>query len=129
MSSGNTNFGIRINSISGANTYINRLVGSTTGSAFNLSSNQDFMPLNAVAVDGYASNPINGSVTFFDANSTKNKLMWGVVAGIANPTGSTWGNIINSTSAVQDTAVISSISVHVFDGFTLSGSALLYGVS
>jgi len=125
--SNNTNLGIRINSISGGSDYINRLSGSTTGTAFNYSSANSFMPLNAPAVDGYGTNIINGSITFFDANSTKNKLMWGVIAGKGSS--NTWGNIINSTSAVQDTAVISSIAVCSFDTFTLSGSALLYGVS
>ena len=85
------------------------------------------MVLNAAGVDGYGTNVINGSVTLFDANSTKNKLMWGVMAGKSS--GGTWPNIMNCTSAVQDTAVISSIDICSFDGYTLSGSVLLYGVS
>jgi hypothetical protein len=125
--SGNTNLGVRINSISGASDYANRVSGGTTGSAFNYASNNSFMVLNAAGADGYGANVINGSVTLFDANSTKNKLMWGVMAGKGS--GGTWANIMNCTSAVQDTAVISSIDICSFDGMTLSGSVLLYGVA
>jgi hypothetical protein len=125
--SGNTNLGIRINSISGASDYLNRVSGSTNGSAFNYSSKNSFMVLNAAGADGYGTNVVNGSINFYDANSTKNKVMFGVVAG--KDSSNNWGNIMNSTAAVQDTAVISSISVCSFDTFTLSGTALLYGVS
>lgn len=125
--SGNTNLGIRINSISGASDYLNRISGSTNGSAFNYYSKNSFAVLNAAGVDGYGTNVVNGTIYFYDANSTKNKLIFATIAG--KDSGGNWGNIMNTTAAVQDTAVISSISVCSFDSYTLSGSALLYGVS
>ena len=125
--SGNTNLGVRINSISGASDYLNRVSGSNAGGAFNYSTSNSFAVLNAAGVDGYGTNVVNGTINFYDANSTKNKLIFATVAG--KTSSNTWGNIMNTTAAVQDTAVISSISVCSFDSFTLSGSALLYGVS
>ena len=125
--SGNTNLGVRINSISGASDYLNRVSGSTNGTAFNYSTKNSFAVLNAAGVDGYGTNVVNGTVNFYDANSTKNKLIFATIAG--KDSGGNWGNIMNTTAAVQDTAVISSIDVCSFDTFTLSGTALLYGVS
>ena len=125
-SSNNTNVGVRINSKSGATDYNIRISGSNSGSGFNYSTSNSFSPFNAVGVDGFGStSDNNGWVEFADCNSTSSyKVINSIMGGSRN------GYVMNTTSSVAETAVISGITFVIFDSFTFTGgSVLLYGVA
>ena len=125
-SSNNTNVGVRINSKSGATDYNIRMSGSNAGSGFNYSTSNSFSPFNPVGVDGFGStSDNNGWVEFADCNSTSAyKVINSIMGGSRN------GYVMNTTSSVAETSVISSIVFVIFDTFTFTGgTVLLYGVS
>ena len=125
-SSNNTNVGVRINSKSGATDYNIRISGSNSGSGFNYSTSNSFSPFNAVGVDGFGStSDNNGWVEFADCNSTSAyKVINSLMGGSRN------GYVMNTSSSVAETAVISGITFVIFDTFTFTGgTVLLYGVS
>jgi hypothetical protein len=125
-SSNNTNVGVRINSKSGATDYNIRISGSNSGSGFNYSTSNSFSPFNAVGVDGFGStSDNNGWVEFADCNSTSSyKVINSIMGGSRN------GYVMNTTSSVAESAVISGITFVIFDTFTFTGgTVLLYGVA
>jgi len=125
-SSNNTNVGVRINSKSGATDYNIRISGSNAGSGFNYSTSNSFSPFNPVGVDGFGNtSDNNGWVEFADCNSTSAyKVINSIMGGSRN------GYVMNTTSSVAETAVISGITFVIFDSYTFTGgTVLLYGVS
>jgi len=125
-SSNNTNVGVRINSKSGATDYNIRISGSVAGSGFNYSTSNSFSPFNPVGVDGFGTtSDNNGWVEFADCNSTSSyKVINSIMGGSRN------GYVMNTTSSVAESAVISGITFVIFDTFTFTGgTVLLYGVS
>jgi len=125
-SSNNTNVGVRINSKSGATDYNIRISGSNSGSGFNYSTSNSFSPFNPVGTDGFGTtSDNNGWVEFADCNSTSSyKVINSIMGGSRN------GYVMNTTSSVAESAVISGITFVIFDTYTFTGgTVLLYGVS
>jgi hypothetical protein len=125
--SDNCDVGVQINAIT-TSTYVNRIVGTKDSTAFNLSNEYSAIYFNLVGVDGFGdTNENNGTITFYDANSTSTGKVISAVFGGKTAGG---GDFVSSSFArVQATGVISEIkfiqSGTQYDG----GTVLLYGVS
>ena len=123
----NCNVGVQINTIT-TSTYVNRIDGTKDSTAFEYSAETDGIYFNLVGVDGMGdTNENNGTITFYDANSTSTGKVIESVFGGKTAGG---GDFVSRSAArVQATAVISEIkfvqSGTQFDG----GTVLLYGVS
>jgi hypothetical protein len=123
----NCDVGVQINAIT-TSTYVNRIVGTKDTTAFNLSDEKDAIYFNVVGVDGMGdTDGNNGTITFYDANSTSTGKVISAVFGGKTAGG---GDFVTSSFArVQATGVISEIkfiqSGTQYDG----GTVLLYGVS
>jgi hypothetical protein len=104
------------------------IIASNAGSAYSRYSATNGVYLNLVGVDGCGTgNKNNGTIVFFDPNSTSGKVI-----NSNFYTDSTSGgrlNTLNGTTGITDTAVISSIVFKVASGTYDGGTILLYGVS
>jgi hypothetical protein len=117
----------QINGIT-STTYTPVNLASNNGSAYSRYTITNGVYLNLVGVDGCGTgNKNNGTIVFFDPNSTGGKVI-----NTNFYTESTSGgrlNILNGTTGITDTAVISSIVFKLASGTYDGGSVLLYGVS
>jgi hypothetical protein len=103
-------------------------LASNNGSSYTYYTKTNGIYLNLVGVDGCGTgNKNNGTVVFFDPNSTGGKVI-----NSNFYTESTSGgrlNTLNGTIGITDTAVLSSVVFKLASGTFDGGSVLLYGVS
>jgi hypothetical protein len=116
----------QINGIT-TSTYTPASIGSSNGVAYTRYAKTNGVYLNLVGSDGCGTgNKNNGTVIFFDPNSTNGKV---INSNFFTDSSTASLLTLNSTVGVTDTAVISSIVFKQASGSFDAGTVLLYGVS
>jgi hypothetical protein len=118
---------LQINGIT-TSIYVPANIGSNNGSVYTYYAKTNGVYFNLAGYDGLGTgNKNNGTIVFYDCNSTNGKVI--NCNFYSETTSGGRLNIVNATVGVTDTAVISSIVIKVASGSFDAGSALLYGVS